>query len=356
MGFIADAEQPSGFVPDAPAPAPKRKAFSFGGDANLGAGEAFGAVNDFLDRKAYQAGGAVTDQAAKILPAEAAAGLGYATNVGLQAAPALLGGEAAKLFAPAMRSAAERTMQSALKPGIDSLKDGSASKAIATMLDEGISVSKGGVEKLRSKISSLNDEIVQAIAASPATVDKNKAASTLFGTLQKFEKQVTPGSDIKAIEAAWDEFLNVAHPLIGKMSDIPVQLAQELKQGTYRILKGKYGEVGSASTEAQKALARGLKEGVADAVPGVAGLNAKESALLNALELNEHRAAVEGNKNLGGITWLAQNPGAFAAFMADRSSAFKSAVARMLNANQRTLPGAAASGAITDYELQGNKK
>jgi hypothetical protein len=32
-----------------------------------------------------------------------------------------------------------------------------------------------------------------------------------------------------------------------------------LKQRTYRILDGKFGETGSAATEAQKALARGLK-------------------------------------------------------------------------------------------------
>lgn len=114
-------------------------------------------------------------------------------------------------------------------------------------------------------------------------------------------------------------------------SGIPVQLAQELKKGTYQVLKGKYGEVGSASTEAQKALARGLKEGIADAVPDIAGLNARESALLKTLDVAERRALMEANKNPMGLSILAGNKAAMTAFLADRSAAFKSIFARMTN-------------------------
>lgn len=114
-------------------------------------------------------------------------------------------------------------------------------------------------------------------------------------------------------------------------SGIPVELAQELKKGTYRVLAGKYGEVGSATTEAQKALARGLKEGISDAVPQVAGLNARESALLKTLDVAERRALMDANKNPLGLSALAHNPGAWAAFMADRSAAFKGLAARMAN-------------------------
>src|SRR5206468_3026519 len=108
-------------------------------------------------------------------------------------------------------------------------------------------------------------------------------------------------------------------------------LAQELKQGTYRILASKYGEQGSAATEAQKALARGLKEGISEKVPAVAGLNAEESKLINALEVAERRALMDGNKNFGGLAWLAHSPATWAAFMADKSALFKSLVARMMH-------------------------
>ncbi len=119
--------------------------------------------------------------------------------------------------------------------------------------------------------------------------------------------------------------------------NLPVDVAQQIKQGTYKVLKGKYGEVGSASTEAQKALARGLKENIAQVVPGIGALNAEESRLLKTLSVTERRALMDMNKNPLGLAALAGNPTGFAAFMADRSAAFKALVARIAN---RTAQGA----------------
>src|SRR6185369_7841136 len=70
---------------------------------------------------------------------------------------------------------------------------------------------------------------------------------------------------------------------------IPIQLAQEMKQGTYRALgKKSYGEQKGAETEAQKTLARALKEDIATAEPKVGPLNEQESALLNVIDSLEH--------------------------------------------------------------------
>ena len=306
----------------------------------------FSSFGKLFDVAAYEAGGAATDLAAKVLPPETAAKVGLAANVGLQAVPMFLGGNIGAKAAPVFEQGARSLMQSAVKPSLDALTSGRSARAIDTMLKEGVNVSMGGVGKLRAQINSLNDEIAAAIANSPATVDRNRVASELFNTVKKFEKQVTPGSDVKAIESAWQEFLT--HPLL-RGNNIPVPLAQELKQGTYRILDKKYGEMGSAATEAQKTLARGLKEGIAEAVPEVAQLNAKESALLNALQVMERRALMEGNKNPVGIGWLAKNPGAMAGFLADKSAIFKSIIARMVNAGATTIPqtgGQLVGGAI----------
>ena len=289
------------------------------------------ASGDLADRAAYSAGGKVTD-----LTGSPAAG--YAANVGVQAIPALLGGEAAKVASPAFRAGAEKLMHSALKPPLDALRSGEAARAISTLLDEGINVTKGGVAKLRSKISDLNNEISAAIRSSPATVNKHEAAKELYSTVQKFEKQVTPKADLDAINGVWDEFLS--HPLI-KGDEMPVQLAQEMKQGTYRVLRDKYGEMGSAATEAQKDLARGLKNEVAKAVPEVSALNKADSDLINALNATERRVLVSMNKNPVGLSLLANNPAAAAVFMADRSELFKSLMARMLNANKTAAPASA---------------
>jgi hypothetical protein len=232
-----------------------------------------------------------------------------------------------------LKSAARNTMQSALKPTFESLRTGKAGKAIDTMLDEGINVSPGGVSKIQDIISSLNQDIATKIQNSPAIIDKQAVMGRMQGLIDKFSKQVNPLNDIKAIQKAFDEFdLTVQNP-------ISVFYAQELKQGTYKQLGDKsYGELKTADIEAQKALARGLKEEIARAVPEVQPLNARESALLNALSVSERRVLMEANKNPFGLGWLTTNPVHFAAWMADRSGLFKSVVARMLNTTAESLP------------------
>jgi hypothetical protein len=262
----------------------------------------------------------------------------------------VVGGNFAKGAASALQSGARDLMQSALKPTIKQLRTGKAAKAVDTMLEKGINVSKGGLAKLQTEISDLNEQIVQAIANSPATVDKVRVASTLQDALAKVEKQVTPQADIKAIESAWRSFLD--HPLLAGTNRIPVPLAQEMKQGTYRSLGEKaYGELKGTDIEAQKALARGLKEGIAEAVPGIARLNAEESKLLNALSVAERRVLMDANKNPMGLSLIARDPAYLAAFMADRSPLFKSLVARMLNAGSKQIPATAARVGIGAYEM-----
>ena len=286
----------------------------------------------------YKAGGAVTD-------ATGSPSLGYAANVALQAIPAVMGGNVATSVAPAGRALAESLMHSALKPGLGTLKTGGSEPIVKAALDEGINTTKGGIEKGWGIVNDLNDKISSAIKSSGATVDKAQVSSGLHPILKKFSNQVNPVADVNAIKSAETEFAN--HPsFLGAngmgppLNDIPIQLAQEMKQGTYKVLAGKFGEQGSASTEAQKALAKGLKEGVASGAPEVAALNARESKLLSLMPVLERRVLVEANRNPAGIALLISNPTAAAAFMADKSSAFKSILARMLNAGQERIPQA----------------
>lgn len=303
-----------------------------------------------LDNAAYKAGQIGTDIGTHLgLPANVSAGLGFGANVATQALPMLAGGEIAKGAAPVIRKGAESLMQSALKPTVRMLKTGEAANAVQTMLDEGINVTAGGMEKLRGKIDSLNTQIKDAIANARGSVKKSAVVKGLKDTFDRFKNQVNPQSDMAEIKKAWDDFIN--HPLLQNGDLIPVQLAQKLKQGTYKVLSGKYGEVGSASTEAQKTLARGLKEGVAQAVPKVAPLNAQESKLINGLNVAERRVLLDANKNPMGLSLLTTDPRKFAAFMADRSPLFKSLIARMLNAGKTQVPATAARGAVAGGEI-----
>lgn len=330
--FVDEPSEPS-FLDQAKKYAPPMSLLLPGGPLMKGA--------ELLDKAAYTAGGKVTDALAGKVPPEVAGGAGYLTNVGIQAAPTLLAGEAAKVMSPAFKGAGRWLMGSATKPTLEQLQSGKAARAINTMLEQGFTPTKGGVEAMRLKIADLNDEISKAIANSPATVDKGKVASYLQDAVKKFEAQVNPSSDLKAIESAWTDFLN--HPLLSGAKDIPVQLAQKLKQGTYKVLGEKaYGELKGASEEAQKTLARGLREEISKAVPVVAGKNALERELINAANIAERRALVDSNKNPLGLAPLAKNPGAAAAFLADRSAWVKAMLARLLYSGSEQIPANAA--------------
>ena len=282
------------------------------------------------------AGGAATDVLATHVPPEVAGFVGAATEV---AVPTLAGAIAGRAIAqPVAKAAGERLMSSALKPSSKDLLSGDAAKAVQTMLDEGVNVTAGGAAALRAKISALHNEVAKKIAASPEMVDKAYVASEVSKTLAKFRNQVTPGADRKAILDAWQEF----NTRFG--AKIPVAEAQAMKQGTQAIISKKYGEIGSAATETQKGMARGLRLGIEDVIPEVKHLNAQESKLLNALYMADRRAALEGNKNIAGLSLLAKNPEAAAAFMVDRSSLFKSLLARMIHSRGGDV-GAIAGGA-----------
>lgn len=309
------------------------------------------AMGRLWEKGAYKAGGAVTDATAGFLPPEAAAGAGYATNVGIQAIPAIAFGEAAKLASPVLRSGSEQLIRSALKPGNKAVATGQAGRAVNTILDEGVNVTNGGARVLQDRITGMNSQIADALRSSNATIDKGAAGSRITDTLRKFENQVDPSADVKTIQDTLARFLNNPN----QPNPLPVQQAQAIKQGTYNVLQGKFGEAGSAATEAQKALARGLKEEIASAVPSVAPLNARESDLINALKLVQRRNAVAGNKDPLGLVPLAHDPVAAAGFLASRSEWVKSMLARLLNAGKEQIPaniGRAIGGVVGAQEGQ----
>jgi hypothetical protein len=273
------------------------------------------------------AGGAITGaaQAGAIDPttADTGAKIGAALPVVGKVA-----GAAGDTVRNTLDSTSKSLMQSALKPTLKQRQSGEAARAIQTLFDEGLNATKGGVEQLQSRVGEVNDEVANLIANSDKTVDKQAVINALSDTRSKFGNQVSPSNDLNAIEGIADDFKN--HPAIAA-SVIPIQQAQELKQGTYKVLQGKYGETGSAATEAQKALARGLKEQIAMAEPRVAALNKRESDLINALGVTERRALLDENKNPVGLAALAGDPIIAAGMLADRSALVKSLLARGSN-------------------------
>lgn len=227
-------------------------------------------------------------------------------------------------------------MTSALKPAYaqteKAIKSVELPRVVKTLLDEGVNVTQKGIGKINGLLSATNAEIKDIIANSNAMVYPEAVAARADDVIARAGQQVAPTGDVAAATGVVDEFMRVhggAPNLPAK--PIPVQTAQELKQGTYRALGNRaYGETKGAALEAEKGLARGLKEGIEAAHPEVGPKNAREGALIEAKDAIAKRVAQAANRDPGGLGWVAENPKSFVAFLLARSPAVKSMLARGL--------------------------
>jgi hypothetical protein len=240
--------------------------------------------------------------------------------------------------ATARNAVASRVMQSALKPSVEASMDTTAAgvpKVVDTMLKEGITVSPEGVKKLYTFLGNTAKSIETKTANAPGRVFPDQVVQHALDLTKGFADQVNSAQDLKAVADAANQFLDeqtakhgVAFGLVNPMT---VADAQALKTGTYKALGSKsYGELKGASIEGQKGLASGLKDQIEQLVPDIKDTNARYGALSDALEATARRVGVSGNRDLGGIFWIAHNPEAFLAATFDRSPMVKSLIARGL--------------------------
>jgi hypothetical protein len=255
-------------------------------------------------------------QSAKDNPAQMAGNLVGGAVLGEAAAPAAqaaanLAGSAAKTVgsrALLLGKTPAEAYESALKPST-TLTDAERSQLVQTGLQNKIPVSKSGVEDIGNLIDDYNNKIKAEIATDPnRPIDPNAVATRADAAKAKFKNQVNAQGDLNAIEASKQQFLTEqgATPATATSPAQPAPMmraedAQAMKQGTYRILAGKFGEQGSAAVEAQKSLARGLKEEIANQFPEISNLNAAESKLLDLQPVLERAVARSSNHQLIGI-------------------------------------------------------
>ena len=269
-----------------------------------GLGLAGGAAGGYAGQKAGQAMG-LSPQSTQVLgDVGGVVGGAVAPMVGRAVVP--LAGRALLLG-----KTPEAAYESALKPS-PSISSADRASFVQTGLQNAIPVSKAGVAKIGDLIDTLNQSIKDTIAADPnRPIDPNAVATRADAAKAKFANQVNAQTDLNAIEASRQQFLaeqgakpgvpavppkptgtldaqgrpimDAGTPAVPPTPAPPMGAAQAqaMKQGTYRVLAGKYGEQGSASVEAQKALARGLKEEISAQFPEINNLNAAESRLLD---------------------------------------------------------------------------
>lgn len=307
---------------------------------------------DWLDKSIYDAGGAVTDTAAGAgLSPQTSAALGFGTNVGLQLMPVGMGGGAAGAVArPSLMQHGRELMQSALKPNKSARDSGDAARAIEYMLERGENVSAGSVEGLTRHIDDLEQWVnasIQRSGQGGASVDTTRMLVPVAEALQRFRYGLEHAADARSIRGEVLKFFD--HPEVQGAFNIPVELAQRIKQGIYRELgDAAYGTGVKplAEREGKKAIARGLKEGIEDVVPEAASTNRVMGQAINARDLIQDRLSVAANRNPMGLGILA-SPSHWLPWLADRSEMAKSLLARIAYSGAPAEGvGAAAGGAV----------
>lgn len=226
-----------------------------------------------------------------------------------------------------VQNMAERLYQTSLKPppGKTIQDIGDIKDIIRTGIGESIPVTEGGVAKLGGKIDATNKQISDIIKGGEArgvTIDPRLVSARVGDVENKFSNQVNPEPDLTIIRGAKQQFLNrnsetapytkiapgvdeeaghfvpVGEGQIITPVPIPASEAQSLKQGTYQQLRGQYGVMKNADVEAQKALARGLKEELVKQFPELADLNARDTRLYALDDALQRAVKRIGNREL----------------------------------------------------------
>jgi hypothetical protein len=108
----------------------------------------------------------------------------------------------------------------------------------------------------------------QAVSKSGATVDTRAVADYVPQAFERYKNGPTAPQAIEDLGKVQTTFLE--HPNVLGAREIPVQVAQDMKQGYQRAIGDRgYGELKTPTTEGEKQIARALREQVAEKVPAV---------------------------------------------------------------------------------------
>lgn len=292
--------------------------------------------NEALTKGAYEVGGAVTD-----ITGSPKAGL--FANALTQAVPSMVSVPART--PSLLEKSALRVMQSAVKPNLAARQSGDATKGMKTMLERDINATEGGKEFMQSKVTELENEVQSILANSRGIVNpENVAVKSLQESFAKVKHNLSVGEDAAVISESIGKLLE--HPLVVGKGDIPVALANKIKQAIYKGLgDSAYGLQAKSTAEkiAEKAMARSLKGEIATAEPAVVPTLKEQAELLNALKVLSPRVGVEGNKNIFGLGALSPSVEHLVVWLADRSPAFKSMLARTIYTTGKQAPAEASA-------------
>lgn len=244
-----------------------------------------------------------------------------------------------------VRAGGQRLMQSALKPS-ESLVNartgagfGSKEDIAQAVLDEGRSVTRGGLEKAQSALDATDAEALQRLRAGAGqgvTVDPFKVTAAIDArSTGQFGRQINAQPDTAAIRQVHENFAanpHVSDPVTG-MAPMPADLAHEFATNTGRNLRGKFGRLGGATVEAEKAGREAITSQLRNQIPELGDLWKAEARQITVRDAIDDALERQGNRDpagLGTIVGAVRSPGLALTAAADRSGALKSLLARAL--------------------------
>lgn len=166
---------------------------------------------------------------------------------------------------------------------------------LETGLNEGRIATKGSILKSRGVVADIEKEIDAKIATNPnSPISSDRVASRVDEVAPRFET-VNPEADRAILQQSKEEFVR-------NYPNLTAEKAQDIKKKTYKVLGERaYGEQKTSAKEAEKALARGLKEELEVPFPELKALNAHQGALIDLNKALERAAAWIQNRDIIGI-------------------------------------------------------
>lgn len=215
---------------------------------------------------------------------------------------------------------ARRLYGGLLKPK-QGLKDsfGDAKQIAGTLLDERAAISKGGVDKMTSRLGESRNTAMQMVKDAEAQGMQGVVAKDVISEFAPVVKELRKRVDIGQANQLGEvgtrgrRILATVHrsPTGG---DIPLTRAQALKEtaqdaasGAYRAKERGLTKQLSADDMLDEAVAKGLRKGIERKVPGVGPQNARTQQLIGGRNALEDAVEREANNNMlgGGRDWAA---------------------------------------------------
>jgi len=187
----------------------------------------------------------------------------------------------------------ERIMQSALKIN-KQVKQADKEGITRAALENRVSLSKGGLEDVKSAVASLGNEIDAKV------VELQKAGQTI--PTDELFADLVDLTDRAGLIGQGDVVQRVADKI---RSGLPDQLTPTQVQTIKRLLQHEvsknYGKAGTFKIETQKNIARSARLALEDAIPEIGQMNQKESSLIKLQKAMDDAIQRVGNRDLGGI-------------------------------------------------------